>query len=67
MNPDGTYTDADRARRRGLTLGKQGPDGMSQLRGWLTPEARAVNGDGPYVFSRAAVIAYRDAREAQAA
>jgi uncharacterized protein DUF222 len=41
VNPDGTYTDEDRARRRGLTLGKQGPDGMSQLRGWLTPEARA--------------------------
>jgi len=42
IDPDGTYTDADRARRRGLTLGKQGPDGMSQLRGWLTPEARAA-------------------------
>jgi hypothetical protein len=42
LNPDGTYTDADRARRRGLTLGKQGPDGMSPLRGWLTPEARAT-------------------------
>ncbi|OBH88130.1 hypothetical protein A5678_17390, partial [Mycobacterium sp. E2733] len=41
LNPDGTYTDADRARRRGLTLGKQGPDGMSELRGLLTPEARA--------------------------
>jgi hypothetical protein len=42
LNPDGTYTDSDRARRRGITLGKQGPDGMSQLRGWLTPEARAT-------------------------
>ncbi|MGZ4515204.1 MAG: HNH endonuclease signature motif containing protein, partial [Mycobacterium sp.] len=42
LNPDGTCTDDDRARRRGLTLGKQGPDGMSQLRGWLTPEARAT-------------------------
>jgi hypothetical protein len=42
LNPDGNYTDEDRARRRGLTLGKQGPDGMSQLRGWLTPEARAT-------------------------
>ena len=29
VNPDGTYTDEDRARRRGLTLGKQGPDGIS--------------------------------------
>ncbi len=42
LNPDGSYTDEDRARRRGLTLGKQGPDGMSELRGWLTPEARAT-------------------------
>jgi Domain of unknown function (DUF222) len=42
INPDGTYTDEDRARRRGLTLGKQGPDGMSELRGCLTPEARAT-------------------------
>jgi len=42
LNPDGAYTDTDRARRRGLTLGTQGPDGMSQLRGWLTPEARAT-------------------------
>jgi hypothetical protein len=41
LNPDGTFTDEDRARRRGLTLGKQEVDGMSPLRGWLTPEARA--------------------------
>jgi hypothetical protein len=30
-------------------------------------DGRKVNGDGPYVFSRAAVIAYRDAKEAKAA
>jgi hypothetical protein len=42
VNPDGDYSDEDRARRRGLTLGKQGPDGMSELRGLLTPEARAT-------------------------
>jgi hypothetical protein len=42
LNPDGTFTDEDRARQRGLTLGNQQPDGMSQLRGWLTPEARAT-------------------------
>jgi Domain of unknown function (DUF222) len=42
LNPDGTYTDDDRARRRGVTLGKQGPDGMSQLSGVLTPELRAT-------------------------
>jgi hypothetical protein len=27
LNPDGIFADEDRARRRGLTLGKQGPDG----------------------------------------
>jgi hypothetical protein len=42
LNPDGNYTDEDRARRRGLTLGKQDIDGMSRLSGWLTPEARAT-------------------------
>jgi Domain of unknown function (DUF222) len=42
LNPDGTYTDDDRAHRRGLTLGKQGADGMSALNGWLTPELRAT-------------------------
>ncbi|WP_232002861.1 13E12 repeat family protein, partial [Mycobacterium sp. 1245801.1] len=42
LNPDGTYTDDDRARQRGLTLGNQQPDGMSPLRGWLTPETRAT-------------------------
>ncbi|ORA76650.1 hypothetical protein BST25_00870 [Mycobacterium heidelbergense] len=42
LNPDGTYSDDDRARRRGLTLGKQEADGMSALHGWLTPEARAT-------------------------
>ncbi|OBI11239.1 hypothetical protein A5712_09675 [Mycobacterium sp. E2327] len=42
LNPDGTYSDDDRARRRGLTLGPQGSDGMSELRGHLTPEARAT-------------------------
>lgn len=42
LNPDGIYRDEDRARRRGLSLGSQGSDGMSELRGWLTPEARAT-------------------------
>lgn len=41
LNPDGRFTDQDRARRRGLTLGTQDSDGMSRLSGWLTPEARA--------------------------
>lgn len=42
LNPDGTYRDEDRARRRSLTLSNQHTDGMSELRGWLTPEARAT-------------------------
>jgi hypothetical protein len=42
LNPDGIYTDDDRAHRRALTLGKQQADGMSALSGWLTPEARAT-------------------------
>ncbi|WP_459979931.1 DUF222 domain-containing protein, partial [Mycobacterium avium] len=29
LNPDGTFTEEDRARQRGLTLGHQQPDGMS--------------------------------------
>ncbi len=37
-----TYTDADRAARRTLTLGRQTPDGMTPIHGWLTPEARAT-------------------------
>lgn len=41
LNPDGNFNDDDRARRRGLRLGPQGPDGMSQLRGLLDPQARA--------------------------
>src|ERR1700742_1471623 len=41
LNPDGSYTDDDRGRRRGLMLGKQQADGMSAFSGWLTPEARA--------------------------
>ncbi len=41
LNPDGLFNDDDRARRRGLHLGPQGPDGMSRLSGLLDPEARA--------------------------
>jgi Domain of unknown function (DUF222) len=42
LNPDGTYTDEDRVRRRGLILGKPDIGGMSPVRGWLTPQARAT-------------------------
>jgi len=41
LNPDGLFDENDRARRRGLHLAPQGPDGMSRLSGWLDPEARA--------------------------
>lgn len=41
LNPDGLFNDQDRARRRRLHLGPQGPDGMSPLSGLLDPEARA--------------------------
>jgi Domain of unknown function (DUF222)/HNH endonuclease len=42
LNPDGNFTDADRARRRGITIGKQDVDGMSPITGYLTCEARAT-------------------------
>ncbi len=42
LNPDGTFSDNDRARRRGIVIGKQGSDGMSAINGYLTPEARAT-------------------------
>jgi len=41
LNPDGLFSDDDRARRRGVQLGPQGPDGMSRLTGLLDPQARA--------------------------
>ncbi len=40
FNPDGDFDEADRARRRGLVLGPQGPDGMSRLNGFIDPETR---------------------------
>lgn len=40
FNPDGHYDEADRARRRGLVLGRQGRDGMSRLSGYIDPETR---------------------------
>jgi hypothetical protein len=42
LNPDGDFTDVDRAKRRGLSIGTQDLDGMSPISGWLTPEARAT-------------------------
>ncbi|HEX5143922.1 MAG TPA: HNH endonuclease signature motif containing protein [Mycobacterium sp.] len=42
LNPDGDFSDTDRDRRRGLTLGPQQSDGMSSVRGVITPECRAA-------------------------
>jgi Domain of unknown function (DUF222) len=42
VHPDGDFSDADRARRRHLTIGKQQADGMSKISGMLDPEARAT-------------------------
>jgi hypothetical protein len=42
LNPDGDFTEHDRARRRGITIGRQDIDGMSPVSGYLTPEARAT-------------------------
>ncbi len=43
LNPDGNFSDADRARKRGFTwCGGQGPDGMSVGRLIATPELRAM-------------------------
>jgi Domain of unknown function (DUF222) len=42
LNPDGDFTDTDRARRRGIVIGRQDIDGMSPISGYLSPEARAT-------------------------
>ena len=41
LNPDGDFSDEDRARKRGVSIGPQGNDGMSAIKGWLDPELRA--------------------------
>ena len=41
LNPDGTFSEVDRARKRGVVIGRQHTDGMSPISGWLTPELRA--------------------------
>ncbi len=42
LNPDGLFSDIDRARRRSLILGNQDPDGMTPVKGCLDPQARAT-------------------------
>ncbi|OHU30738.1 hypothetical protein BKG76_03145 [Mycobacteroides franklinii] len=41
LNPDGEFSDVDRARRRAVSIGPQGFDGMSPISGLLDPETRA--------------------------
>ncbi|TDZ90250.1 hypothetical protein CCUG60885_04896 [Mycobacteroides salmoniphilum] len=41
LNPDDEFSDVDRARRRGISIGQQGFDGMSPISGLLDPETRA--------------------------
>ena len=42
LHPDGEFSDEERARKRGITLGNQEFDGMSRLSGMVTPELRAA-------------------------
>jgi len=42
LHPDGEFSDEERARKRGITIGKQEYDGMSRISGYLTPEACAT-------------------------
>ncbi|WP_102143426.1 HNH endonuclease signature motif containing protein [Mycobacterium hubeiense] len=42
IHPDGELSDAERARRRGIHLGPQRPDGLSEIRGLVDPELRAT-------------------------
>jgi Domain of unknown function (DUF222) len=42
LSPDGELNDAERARKRGITLGSQEFDGMSRISGLVTPELRAA-------------------------
>ncbi|BBX46993.1 HNH endonuclease signature motif containing protein [Mycobacterium cookii] len=61
LNPDGNFTDEDRSRRRGITIGPQGADGMSPITGYLTPEARATV---DAVFAKLAAPIENDSRSA---
>jgi len=42
LHPDGDFSDVDRARHRGITIGKQQPNGLSRVTGWLDPQGRAT-------------------------
>jgi hypothetical protein len=38
INPDGQFSDEDRARKRSVVVGRQQPDGMTEIRIQATPE-----------------------------
>ena len=42
IDPDGTFDERETQRRRAFTIGRQGLDGMTPVRGSLTPEAAAM-------------------------
>jgi Domain of unknown function (DUF222) len=42
LDQDGSFSDVDRERRRGLSIGRQRPDGMSPISGLLDPQCRAT-------------------------
>jgi hypothetical protein len=42
LSPDGEFSDQQRARKRGITLGRQEFDGMSPISGMVTPDLRAA-------------------------
>jgi hypothetical protein len=42
LHPDGEYSDEERARKRGITLGQQEFDKMSRISGHITPDLRAA-------------------------
>lgn len=42
LHPDGNYSDEERAKRRGIVLGPQDRDGMTPIKGYLDPQARAT-------------------------
>jgi len=41
INPDGEFSDEDRARKRSVVVSRQQPDGMSEIRIHATPELRS--------------------------
>jgi len=42
LDPDGDFSDAERSRKRAVSIGAQGLDKMSRISGWISPELRAT-------------------------